>query len=43
MQHGIYKLGIAPVAIYAAVTWAQLRAKAKAAAAPHQPDEEGRR
>jgi NAD-dependent dihydropyrimidine dehydrogenase PreA subunit len=29
VQHGIYKLGIAPVAIYAAVTYAQFRARAK--------------
>jgi Fe-S-cluster-containing dehydrogenase component len=41
VQHGIYKLGIAPVAIYAAVTWAQFRAKARAAAA-HQGHEEGK-
>ena len=29
VQHGIYTLGIAPVALYALVTWAQFRAKAK--------------
>ena len=40
VQHGIYKLGIAPVAIYAAVTWAQFRAKAKADA--HAEHEEGK-
>jgi Fe-S-cluster-containing dehydrogenase component len=34
VQHGIYKLGIAPVALYAAVTWAQFRARAKEADAP---------
>jgi hypothetical protein len=29
VQHGIYKMGIAPVAIYAAITWAQFRARAR--------------
>jgi Fe-S-cluster-containing dehydrogenase component len=33
VQHGIYKLGLAPIALYAAVTWAQFRAKAQAASA----------
>jgi hypothetical protein len=28
VQHGIYTLGIAPVALYALVTWAQFRARA---------------
>ena len=43
VQHGIYKLGIAPVALYAAVTWAQLRVKAKAASeAAHAEHEEGK-
>jgi len=32
VQHGIYTLGIAPLAIYAAVTWAQFRAREKAEA-----------
>jgi Fe-S-cluster-containing dehydrogenase component len=33
VQHGIYTLGLAPLALYATVTWAQFRAKAKEAAA----------
>jgi Fe-S-cluster-containing dehydrogenase component len=42
VQHGIYKLGLAPVALYAAVTWAQFRAKAKEAhAAQHAGRKEG--
>jgi Fe-S-cluster-containing dehydrogenase component len=40
VQHGIYKLGFAPVAIYAAVTWAQFRARAKAATEAAHPDHE---
>jgi Fe-S-cluster-containing dehydrogenase component len=30
VQHGVYTLGLAPIALYAAVTWAQFRARAKA-------------
>lgn len=41
IQHGIYKLGLAPVALYAAVTWAQFRARAKASD-EHAPHEEGK-
>jgi Fe-S-cluster-containing dehydrogenase component len=40
IQHGIYKLGLAPIALYAAVTWAQFRARAKAV--EHPPHEEGK-
>lgn len=44
VQHGIYKLGIAPIAIYAAVTYAQFRARAKhedaAARAAHDEEKQ---
>ena len=41
VQHAIYKLGLAPIAIYAAVTWAQFRARAKADAARGHHEEVG--
>jgi len=37
VQHGIYTLGIAPVALYAYVTWAQLRARPKAESGGAKP------
>jgi Fe-S-cluster-containing dehydrogenase component len=42
VQHGIYKYGIAPLALWTAVTVVQLRARKKDHEAGHGPHEEGR-
>ena len=42
VQHGIYKHGLAPLALWTAVAVVQLRARNKTDAAGHRPDREGK-